>query len=51
MIKAAEFTVDTIALPGEGNPMDPVDGAFDAMTEQVTAALSIAALSEGQHIV
>ncbi len=48
-IQAAEYYVDVIGLPGEGIPMDPVDGAFDSGVEEVTAPLSIAALSEGHH--
>ncbi|MFO7889259.1 MAG: choice-of-anchor X domain-containing protein, partial [bacterium] len=50
-IKAAEYFVDVIGVAGEGRVMNPVDDDFDSPTEDVTAPLSIADLSEGQHTV
>jgi hypothetical protein len=50
VLQAAEYYIDVVGLPGEGTPMTAVDGAFDAQTEEVTAPLSIASLSEGQHM-
>ena len=48
-IQGAEFFVDVIGEPGDGIPMTATDGNYDSQTESVTAALSIAGLSEGQH--
>ena len=50
-IALAEYYIDVVGLPGEGIAMTAVDGAFDTRTEEVTAPLSIASLSEGQHTV
>jgi hypothetical protein len=46
-IAAAEYFVDIIA--GPGTILSPVDGSFDAKTEEVTATLPVSALSEGEH--
>jgi len=50
-IAAAEFFIDTDPGIGSGTPMTAVDGAFDSLTEEVTAEIDIEGLSEGEHTV
>jgi hypothetical protein len=48
-IQSAEYFVDVIGQHGEGKSMSAVDSIFNSQIEEVTANLSIAGLSEGQH--
>ncbi|MBN2620734.1 Ig-like domain-containing protein [candidate division WOR-3 bacterium] len=49
VIHAAELFFDSTAQNGTGVPLDPVDGSFDEIIEDVTAYVSIEMLALGDH--
>lgn len=48
-IAAAEYFIDTLGGNGTGSVMQPADGAFDAVTEGLTASVDMSAQSAGDH--
>ena len=50
-VVAAEYFIDTTGTDGTGIPLSAVDGAFDELSEEVTAIISISALNQGEHTV
>lgn len=49
-IAAAEFFIDTVGTFGLGLPMNPSDGMFDSVTENVVASVNVSGLPNGDHI-
>jgi len=49
-IAAAEYFIDTPGDEGTGTPMTAADGAFDSVSENVTATVGTTGLSAGQHL-
>ncbi len=50
-IAGAEFFIDTPGADGTGTAMSPVDGSWDATTEDVAAVVDTTGLLEGQHYI
>ncbi|GEM_PF-1778293 len=48
-IAAAEYFIDAPGANGSGTPMNAVDGSFDAMSESLTAVLSVAGWAENSE--
>jgi hypothetical protein len=48
-VAAAEWSVDAVATPGNGDAMAAADGSFDEASEDVTATVNVSTLPAGPH--
>jgi len=50
-IAGAEYFIDTVSSPGTGTSMNPLDGTFDSINEDVTVDINVSAWSNGNYTV
>jgi hypothetical protein len=48
-IRAAEYFLDKIGVPGNGTPLKPAGGAFDSQIKKVTSDINTTDITPGQH--